>query len=154
MTQIGSAVGGKLGGNTSVDQQQFPFFHSPGGVTPEQTALADYNYGQNLTEAAGQFGDSPQGGEGGGNSLSTMASQVFGGANMGKALNLASMSDTNQTAAYDAYTNAENIAQQNASAGLAENQQNLQNLVGEVGQAQSGAGLSAGLKAPLPGASQ
>jgi hypothetical protein len=125
MSQVGGEVGGKVGGSESVDQQQFPFFTSPGGVTPEQTALADYNYGQNLTEGQGQFGNSPEGGEGGGNALSTMASQVATGANTGKATSLAGMSDVNQGAAYTAYGNAENIAQQNNENALAEQDQSL-----------------------------
>ena len=70
MSSVGGQIGSKAAGGLNVDQQQFPYFTSPGGVTPEQTSLANYDYGQSLTEAAGQFG---QGGEGGGNALSTMA---------------------------------------------------------------------------------
>ena len=151
MSQVGGDVGGKVGGGESVDQTQYPSFTSPGGVTPQQQSLGDYDYGQNLTEAAGQFEGSDQGG---GNSLSTMASQVFGGANMGKALTLAGSSDANQGAEYGAYSNAENITQQNASAGLAENQQNLNNLVTSAGNAQGANALAAGLTTPLPGAGQ
>src|SRR5277367_655249 len=101
MSSVGSEVGGKVGGGESVDQQQYPYFTSPGGVTPEQTALADYDYGQNLTEGQAQFGNE-QGSNagGGGNALSTMATQVAGGANINKALDLAGMSDKDQTAAY------------------------------------------------------
>jgi hypothetical protein len=122
MSQVGSEVGGKVGGSTSVDQQQYPYFTSPGGVTPQQTALADYDYGQNLTQGQAQFEGSD---EGGGNSLSTMASQVAGGANIGKAINLAGLSDTNQGAALSAYNNAENIDQQNNENALAEQDQSL-----------------------------
>ena len=122
MSQVGSEVGGKEGGSTSVDQFQFPYFTSPGGVTPEQTALADYDYGQNLTQGQAQFEGSDQGG---GNALSTMASQVAGGANIGKAINLAGLSDTDQGAAYQAFGNAENIDQQNNTNALAEQDQSL-----------------------------
>jgi hypothetical protein len=122
MSQVGSEVGGKEGGSTSVDQFQFPYFTSPGGVTPEQTALADYDYGQNLTQGQAQFEGSDQGG---GNALSTMASQVAGGANIGKAINLAGLSDTDQGAAYSAFGNAENIDQQNNTNALAEQDQSL-----------------------------
>ena len=83
MSPVGSEVGGKVGGGLDVDQQQFPYFTSPGGVTPQQTALAEYDYGQNLTQGQAQFEGSD---EGGGPSLSTMATQVAGGANIGKAI--------------------------------------------------------------------
>ena len=146
MSSVGSEVGGKVGGSQSVDQQQYPYFTSPGGVTPEQTALADYDYGQNLTQGQAQFEGSDQGG---GPSLSTMASQVAGGANTGKALNLASMSDVNQGAELSAFDNAINIDQQNNTNALAENEQSLQQLVGQVGTAQNAAGLSAGLAKPV-----
>ena len=127
MSQVGSEVGGKVGGGESVDQQQFPYFTSPGGVTPQQTALADYDYGQNLTQGQAQFGNEVGSNAGGGPSLSTMATQVAGGANTGKALNLAGSSDVNQGAAYSAYGNAENITQQNNESGLAEQEQSLAN---------------------------
>jgi hypothetical protein len=139
MSQVGSEVGGKEGGSTSVDQFQFPYFTSPGGVTPEQTALADYDYGQNLTQGQAQFEGSDQGG---GNSLSTMATQVAGGANIGKAINLAGLSDTDQGAAYSAFGNAENIDQQNNTNALAEQDQSLaeqSSLAALAGKAAGGA---------------
>ena len=139
MSSVGSEVGGKVGGNTSVDQFQFPDFTSPGGVTPQQTALADYDYGQNLTQGQAQFEGSDQGG---GASLSTMASQVAGGANMGKAINLAGLSDTDQGAAFSAFQNAENIDQQNNSSALAEQDQSLaqqSSLAALAGKAAGGA---------------
>lgn len=144
MSQVGSEVGGKVGGSTNVDQQQFPYFTSPGGVTPEQSALAEYDYGQNLTQGQAQFEGSDQGG---GPSLSTMATQVAGGANTGKALNLAGMSDVNQGAAYSAYGNAENIAQQNDQNALAEQEQSL----AAQTSLQSLAGKAAGGQAALSG---
>jgi hypothetical protein len=141
MSQVGSEVGGKEGGSTSVDQFQFPYFTSPGGVTPEQTALADYDYGQNLTQGQAQFEGSDQGG---GNSLSTMASQVAGGANIGKAINLAGLSDTDQGAAYSAFGNAENIDQQNNSNALAEQDQSLAQETSLASLAGKAAGGAAG----------
>jgi hypothetical protein len=150
MSSVGSEVGGKVGGSTSVDQQQYPYFTSPGGVTPQQTALADYDYGQNLTEGQAQFGG---GDEGGGNALSTMATQTATGANMGKAINLAGMSDTNQGAALGAYTNAESIDQQNNEAGLAENEQQLQSATSLASLAGAAAGGRAGAQTTTPGAS-
>ena len=145
MSSVGSEVGGKVGGDTSVDQQQFPYFTSPGGVTPQQTALADYDYGQNLTQGQAQFEGSDQGG---GASLSTMASQVAGGANIGKAINLAGLSDTDQGAAYSAFGNAENIDQQNNTNALAEQEQSLQqstslaSLAGKAAGGQAATGAS------------
>jgi hypothetical protein len=150
MSSIGSEVGGKVGGGTSVDQTQFPYFTSPGGVTPQQSALADYDYGQNLTEGQAQFGG---GDEGGGNALSTMATQVAGGANIGKALNLAGSSDIDQGANYGAYENAINIEQQNQSSALAENEQNQQeatSLASLAGAAAGGAAGSGGTNTSLP----
>ena len=138
MSSVGSEVGGKVAGGTSVDQQQYPYFTSPGGVTPQQQSLGDYNYGQNLTESQGQF--DPQSQPGGGASLSTMATQAAGGANMGKALDLASMSDTNQGAALGAYENAINIDQQNNSAALAEQQQSQQQAISLASLAGTAAG--------------
>jgi hypothetical protein len=148
MSQVGSEIGGKAAGSLNVDQQQYPFFHSAGGITPQQQSLADYDYGQNLTEGQAQFEGS---GQGGGPSLSTMASQVAGGANMGKALDLAKMSDVNQGAEFGSYENAINIDQQNNENLLAEQQTNLSNLVSQVGNQQGTAGLTAGLTTPLPG---
>jgi hypothetical protein len=141
MSSVGSEVGGKVGGSQSVDQQQFPFFTSPGGVTPEQTALADYDYGQNLTQGQAQFEGSDQGG---GASLSTMASQVAGGANIGKALNLSGASDVNQGAALSAFGNAESIDQQNNENALAEQEQSLQQATSLSSLAGKAAGATAG----------
>lgn len=144
MSQVGGDIGGKAAGGENVDQQQFPYFTSPGGVTPQQTALADYDYNQNLTQGQAQFEGSDQGG---GPSLSTMATQVAGGANTGKAENLGAMSDTNQGAAFSAFGNAENITQQNNESGLAEQEQSLAN----ESSLASLAGKAAGGQASLSG---
>jgi hypothetical protein len=118
-----SDIGGAGASSKGADQEQYPYFQSPGGVTSQQQALADYDYGQNLTEGQAQFEGSDQGG---GPSLSTMATQVAGGANMGKAINEASLSDADQSAAFKAYQNAENIDQQNNANTLASNEQETQ----------------------------
>jgi hypothetical protein len=140
MSQVGSEVGGKVGGGESVDQTQFPFFTSPGGVTPQQSALADYDYGQNLTQGQAQFEGSDQGG---GPSLSTMATQVAGGANMGRAENLAKLSDTNQDASFKAFQNAENIDQQNNANSLADQEQGAQTATTLASLAGKAAGAAA-----------
>jgi hypothetical protein len=149
MSQVGSEVGGKAAGSLDVNQQQYPFFTSPGGVTPQQQALSEYDYGQNLTEGQAQFEGT---GEGGGPSLSTMATQVAGGANTGKALDLAKMSDVNQGAELGAYDNAINIDQQNNQNLLAEQQTNLSNATTLASLAGSAAGGQAGAST-TPGAS-
>jgi hypothetical protein len=150
MSQVGSEVGGKAAGSLNVDQQQYPFFTSPGGVTPEQSALSEYDYGQNLTESQGQFDPASQ--PGGGASLSTMATQAAGGANTGKSLDLAKMSDVNQGAELGAYDNAINIDQQNNQNLLAEQQTNLSNATTLASLAGSAAGGQAGAST-TPGAS-
>jgi hypothetical protein len=149
MSSIGSEVGGKAAGSLDVNQQQYPFFQSPGGITPQQTALSEYDYGQNLTEGQAQFEGS---GQGGGPSLSTMATQTAGGANMGKAITSAGLSDVDQGANYSAYGNAINIDQQNNQNLLAENEQNLSNATSLASLAGSAAGGQAGAST-TPGAS-
>jgi hypothetical protein len=145
MSSVGSDIGGKVGGGASVDQTQYPYFTSPGGITPEQSALAEYDYGQNLTEGQAQFEGS---GQGGGPSLSTMATQTAGGANIGKALTEALASDTNQNADLSAYNNAINISQQNNEAALAENEQSLENQTSLASLAGAAAGGKAGASLP------
>ena len=154
MSQIGGQVGQKAAGGENVDQQQFPFFQSAGGVTPEQTAFADYNYGQNLTAGQAQFGNEVgSNAGGGGNALSTMASQVAGGANIGKALDLAGSSDANQKAEYGAYQTGIGIDQQNNEALLAEQQQAQSNATSLASLAGQAAGAQAGANAPTGGSS-
>jgi hypothetical protein len=133
MSDIGGQATGKGG---DAQQTQYPYFQSAGGVTPEQTALADYNYGQDLTKGQGQFGNTE--GPGGGNALSTMATQVATGAETGKALNLAGSSDANQEAEFGAFQNAEKIDQTNqatALAGQEQEQQDVTSLASLAGKA-------------------
>jgi hypothetical protein len=138
-----SDIGGGGAGKGGTEQTQYPYFQSAGGVTPEQTALADYQYGQNLTEGQGQFGNSPEAGEGGGNALSTMATQVAGGANVGKALDLAKSSDADQNAQLGAFDNAIKIDQTNNETSLAEQEQSQS----QITSLASLAGAAAGGKA-------
>jgi hypothetical protein len=149
MSSVGSEIGGKAAGGLDVNQQQYPFFTSPGGITPQQSALSEYDYGQNLTEGQAQFEGS---GQGGGPSLSTMATQTAGGANIGKAITSAGLSDVNQGADYSAYGNAISIDQQNNQNLLAENEQNLSNATSLASLAGSAAGGQAGAST-TPGAS-
>jgi hypothetical protein len=123
-----SVSGGGKGGDAQ--QTQYPYFQSAGGVTPEQTSLADYDYGQNLLTGQGEF---EGGGEGGAAGMSTMATQVAGGANMGKALNLATSSDADQSAEYSAYQNAISIDQQNQSNALTDQTQSNADLTSTIG---------------------
>lgn len=122
------SIGG--GEDKNPQQTQYPSFTSPGGVTGPQTSLADYDYGQNLLTGQGEF---EGGGEGGGTGMSTMATQVAGGANIGKALDLGKMSDTDQSAEYSAYQNAINIDQQNNASTLASNEAGSANLGADIG---------------------
>jgi hypothetical protein len=145
MSSIGSELGGKAAGGENVNQQQYPYFTSPGGITPQQSALAEYDYGQNLTEGQAQFEGT---GQGGGPSLSTMATQTAGGANIGKAIQSGATSDVNQGADYSAFGNAINISQQNNENLLAENQQNLQNASSLASLAGAAAGGQAGSNTP------
>jgi hypothetical protein len=138
MSDIGGAATGKGGGE---EQTQYPYFQSAGGVTPEQTALADYDYGQSKLQGQGQFGNTE--GPGGGNALSTMATQVAGGAETGKALDLAKSSDADQGAELGAFNNAVNIDQQNNAAELAGQEQEQ----GQITSLASLAGTAAGGKA-------
>lgn len=129
MSSIGGEIGGKIG-NT-----QNPAFTSTGGITPQQQALADYGYGQNLLEDVAQFETPSQ--PGGGAAMSTMATQAAGGANTGRALAEAGMSDVNQNAAYDAY-----------KVGIATQQQNQANALSNITQLDKLAGSVAGAIAP------
>jgi hypothetical protein len=81
-----------------------------------------------------------------------MATQTAGGANIGKAITSAGLSDVNQGADYSAFGNAINIDQQNNQNLLAENEQNLSNATTLASLAGSAAGGQAGASTtPLPG---
>ena len=108
-------------------------FQTSGGITPEQGAFSEYNFGQNLLEGQGQFGG---GDEGGGNALSTMATQVAGGAGIGEALSNIGQSQTDAGAELQAF----NIAQ-------GQNQQEQNQATTALTQAGKTADSSAGLSA-------
>jgi hypothetical protein len=110
-------------------------FQTSGGITPEQGAFSEYNFGQNLLEGQGQFGG---GDEGGGNALSTMATQVAGGAGIGEALSNIGQSQTDAGAELQAF----NIAQ-------GQNQQEQNQATTALTQAGKTADSSAGLGAGL-----
>lgn len=110
----GAASGGKGGG--SPEQVNFPPFFSPGGITPEQEALAQYGL-QEADVATGQtFGSS-------GTGMSTMATQATAGNRMGKAVAEGDMSNTDEDAMFKAFQNEQTAATQNLS-----NQSELSNL--------------------------
>lgn len=88
VSDVASLAGGGKGGGSGGSNPNPDWM---GGVTPEQMSLAQYGYGGDLLQ-----GQSRLGSEGAG--MSTMATQVAGGAEMGKALELAKMSDANQQA--------------------------------------------------------
>jgi hypothetical protein len=110
-------------------------FQTSGGITPEQGAFSEYNFGQNLLEGQGQFGG---GDEGGGNALSTMATQVAGGAGIGEALSNIGQSQTDAGAELQAF----NIAQ-------GQNQQEQNQATTALTQAGKTADSSAGFSAGL-----
>lgn len=127
-------LGGGLMGNSK--SGQYAPFQSSGGVTPEQMASAQYDYGQNLLGTQAKFEGEGQGGSGG---MSTMATQAATGARLGEAQQLADISQKNTDAQYQAYQQAENINNQNLT-----NQANqltgLDKLAGFFGQPQSTTG--------------
>lgn len=88
--------GGGSKGFTEPTTVDIPPFLSSGGVTPQQSDLAEYSYGENLLGEANLFGQS-------GTGQSTMATQGAGGAAMQKAADLGKMSDTDQAAQYALY---------------------------------------------------
>lgn len=75
-----------------------PAFQSSGGITPQQQALGQYSYGQDLLAQSSLYGGS-------GTGDSTMATQGAEGARNTAELQTAEMSDTNQGAIYDLYKN-------------------------------------------------
>jgi hypothetical protein len=99
-------AGGDIGGKATAG----------GGVSPQQQALAQYNFGQNEIQNNAQFAQLP---------LSTMKTQADTGAFANKALQLSQMSDA------DAKAMAAAINQQVAGIGSA---------IGGLGSALGGSG--------------
>lgn len=92
-----AAAGGKGGGGNTSPQ---------GGVSPEQAALSQYTYGQDLLAARSGYA-------GTGTGESTMATQASGGARNKLAKSLASASDQNQQLQIAAAQSLQQLAQQN-----------------------------------------
>lgn len=90
--------GGSSSSKGSPENVDIPAFQSSGGVTPQQQALGQYSYGQDLLAQGSLYG-----GEGLGDS--TMATQGAEGARNTTAMQMAGMSDTNQGAMYNLYQN-------------------------------------------------
>lgn len=81
--QLAGGGGGKGGGGGGGNQDQ--------GVSPQQAALAQYLYGQQLVKDQSQLAHTNTG-------ISTMSTQMAGGARIGKALRLAGIGQTNADA--------------------------------------------------------
>lgn len=113
---IGAATSGKGGGSS----------HPQGGVSPEQEALAQYTYGQDLLRARSGYADT-------GTGASTMATQASGGARNKMAKSLAGASDVNQQLQIAAQTQLQQLAQQN--------EQNQGFAAGSQGGGQGGSGF-------------
>jgi hypothetical protein len=120
--------GSSKGGPQNVN---IPAFTSEGGITPEQQALADFTYGQNLLGEANAYGTSGLG-------QSTMATQGAEGAATGRAQQMGQMSDINTGAEYGAY--------QNQVANLEQGLQNQQTLNQLAQQNQAGTDLASGFQ--------
>jgi hypothetical protein len=110
----GEAIGSAAKGGPS--QTNIPPFYSPGGITPEQEALAQYGMNEANVATGETFGAS-------GTGMSTMATQAGTGNRMGKAVAEGSMSDTDEDAMYKAYQN-----EQTAEIQGLQNQSTLSNL--------------------------
>ena len=107
-----SSLFGGSGGKGSPENVNIPAFESAGGVTPQQQALGQYSYGQDLLAQGNEFGTS-------GTGMSTMATQGAEGARNTAAMQMAGMSDTDESAMYQLYSNdvqSTEQALQNASA--------------------------------------
>lgn len=104
--------------------QQYPYFQSAGGVTPEQQALAQYTMGQDMVSQGSQFANA-------GTGMSTMATQGAGvGPAFTRAASLAQSSDANQMAMQKAQQNAQSINNQNIATG----QSNMNDLLSLANQ--------------------
>lgn len=93
MTDALNAISGASTSNVNIQP-----FTSPGGVTPPQTALANFTRGQGDLAQRNMFGSS-------GTGQSSMATQGAGGVNFGAAEMAGQMSDINQEAMYNLYQN-------------------------------------------------
>ena len=116
-TAISNLAGSAKGGSSSSPEGvNIPPFYSPGGITPEQQALADYGMSESGVATGAAFGNS-------GTGMSTMATQAGTGNRMGKAITEGTMSNTDEDAMYSAYKN-----EQEATIQGLKNQSELSNL--------------------------
>ena len=136
--------GGGGSGKLNVQDLNIPAFTSSGGVTPQQDALGQYTYGQDLLAQGNLFGSS-------GTGMSTMATQGAEGAKNTEVQQLAGASDTNQNAQYDLYKNQltgfeqglqNDLTLQNANQTVAD--QSLTSLVKAAGFGSGASGTSTG----------
>ena len=131
-TAISNLAGSAKGGSSSSPEGvNIPPFYSPGGITPEQQALADYGMNEAGVATGAAFGNS-------GTGMSTMATQAGTGNRMGKAITEGTMSNTDEDAMYSAYKNEQDatiqgLNNQSTLSNLAT--QNLTNLITQGGKA-------------------
>jgi hypothetical protein len=116
-------MGGLLGGGSSKGAQAT----AGGGVSPQQAALAQYNFGQNEVFQNQQFAQTPQ---------STMHTQADAGALAKRAFDLAQMSDKDAKALADAV----NQQAQQQQAGLGQFAEALGSQAGGGGGGSGGGG--------------
>jgi hypothetical protein len=91
------SIGGGSG-NKGASDVNIPPFMSAGGVTPQQSELGQFTYGENLLGEGAQYGAS-------GTGQSTMATQGAEGAKNTEAQQMGQMSDVDQSAMYQLYQN-------------------------------------------------
>jgi hypothetical protein len=118
------------------ENMNIPPFTSAGGISPDESALAQYGFGQNLLGSASEFGTS-------GTGMSTMATQAAGGARMGEAQTQGALSDVDQSAMEQAYYNQTSGELQNLGnqLSIANQQEQFLNELGAYG-AETGDDLS------------
>jgi hypothetical protein len=135
------------GGKDSPNQINVPPFLSSGGITPEQSTLANYTLGQDLTGQASLFGGS-------GTGMSTMATQGATGAKNTEAEQIGAMSDTDQNAMYTDYQNQVKAEEQGLQNDITLGNQNASSLTSLAGAAGNlfGSGTASSLSGDLSGA--
>jgi hypothetical protein len=121
------------GGNKGAQDVNIPSFQSSGGVTPQQSALGEFTYGQDLLGQANAYGLS-------GTGDSTMATQGAEGAANTEAQQMGSMSDADQSAMYQLYENDVS----NELQGLSNTASQSQGTSANLGSLASAAGFGTG----------
>lgn len=123
---MSNLFGGSSGSNKGAQNLFVPAFTSPGGVTGQQSDLANYLMGQSDINQANEFSQ--------GTGMSTMLTQLANGAGFGGAQELGQMSDINQGAAYADYSNAVQSLTSQLSSGLPVNNAGLASTASNLGQ--------------------